>query len=153
MYLTEKFGIVPVIESADYGGAGKTSDSFKMSHANWATVVFTFGAITGNSTLIMYSGSAAATLGTAETFTYRLSEGDFGAASADLWGAASTSASLSLVAATYDHRMVAVEIDPAALTDGQPWITFVISSTANPMNVAAIGHLVPRYAVPGTNLA
>ncbi len=153
MYLSDKFGIVPVCEADDYGSAGEDFDSFKLSHANWATVIISFGAITGNSILKVYSGATAGTKTTAETFTYRLASGDYEAASADLFGTASTSAALTLTAATYDHKLLIIEIDPAAFTDGQPWVTVSVDSTATALNMAAVAILQPRYAVTGTNLA
>ena len=153
MYLTEELNIFPICEADDYGSAGETFDSFKLSNANWATVIITFGALTGNSILTVSSGASAGTATTAETFTYRLTGADYEAANSDLWGTATTSAALTLTAGTYDHRSIAIEIDPATITDGQPWITIKIDSTATAMNVAAIAIIKPRYAVAATQLA
>lgn len=152
-YLTEELNIFPICEADDYGSAGETFDSFKLSNANWATVVLTFGGLTGNSILKVYSGATAGTKTTAETFTYRYTGADYEAANSDLWGTTATSAALTLTADTYDHRGMAIEIDPATITDGQPWITVEIDSTATAMNVGAIAIIKPRYAVAATQLA
>ena len=64
-----------------------------------------------------------------------------------------TSAALTLTSTTYDHKMLAIEIDPATITDGQPWITIEIDSTATAMNVGGFAVIEPRYAVGMTQLA
>ena len=153
MRLSEFYGIVPVIEADDYGSAGIDGDSFKLSGAHWATVLLTFGEITGNSVLKVYSGASAGTKTTALTFTYRVSSADYKAASADQYGAAATSAALTLTAASYDHRTILIEIDPAAITDGEPWITVELDATATALNVAAFALLQPRYAPAATAIA
>jgi hypothetical protein len=153
MYLTEKLAIFPICEADDYGSAGEDFDSFKLSEANWATIVISFGALTGNSVLKVYTGASAGTKTTAETFTYRVTGADYEAANSDLWGTAATSAALTLTAGDYDHRGLAIEIDPAAFTDAQPWITVEVDSTATALNMAAVVVLQPRYAVAGTQLA
>jgi hypothetical protein len=43
---------------------------------------------------------------------------------------------LTLTAATYDHRMVTVEIDSQAMPDGKGWVTFEIDATATAMTSA-----------------
>ena len=153
MYLSEKLVIVPAMEPADKAGAGDDTDSINIGDLNWLTFVITFGALTGDSVLKLYTGAAVATKTTAETFTYRLASGDFEAASADLYGTPATSAALTLTAATYDHKILIVEVDPATLTDAQPFVTLEISAVANPCNVAVVAIGEPRYAVSATVLA
>lgn len=153
MYLSDRYAIVHAIEPADKAGAGDDSDSINIGKLNWLTFVCAFGAITGNSVLKLYTGATAGTKTTAETFTYRLASGDFEAASADLYGTAATSAALTLTAGTYDHKTLIVEVDPATLTDGQPWVTLEFDATANPLNLAVIAIGEPRYAVPATVIA
>lgn len=144
--LSEKYQFIPVIESKDYGGAGIDGDSINMGKVHGVALVFVFGAITGDSTLKVYSGASAGTKTTAETFYYRLGGGDYKAASADILGAlTSGSASLTLTAATYDHKILVVEVDPADFADDKPWMTVEISATANPINVGCVGVAQPRY--------
>ena len=153
MYLTDEYSIVHLIESDDYGSAGEDSDSFKLSNANWATCLLTFGGLTGNSIIKVYSGASAGTKTTAETFTYRLAGADYAAANSDLWGTETTSAALTLTATTYDHRGLAIEIDPATLTDGQEWVTVEVDSTASVINMAAVLVAEPKWAPSPTVLA
>jgi hypothetical protein len=102
--------------------------------------VFVFGLITGNSILKVYSGATAAKT-TAIAFKYRLGAADYKVALADQLGAFTDVAStgLTLTAATYDHRMLTVEIDSQAMLDGKGWVTFEIDATATVMNVGAVG--------------
>ena len=141
MRLSERFITIPLIESDDYGTAGIDSDGVNMGLLHNLTAVFVFGAITGNSVLKVYAGATAAKT-TAVDFKYRLGAADFKAADADQLGdvtAVTGSSGLTLTAATFDHRMVTIEIDAQAMPDGKPWVTFEIDATANPMNVGAVG--------------
>ena len=153
MYLSETHGIVYLVKPADHQSAGIDGDSFNIGRANWATVVLQFGAVTGNAVLTVNTGASAGTKTTAETFTYRLASGDQAAASADLFGATSTSAALTLTAATYDNKTLIVEIDPATLTDAQPWVTINLSDAASELFVSGVAILQPRYGVTATTIA
>lgn len=146
MRISEQFVAVPVIEAKDYGSAGIDGDGVNMGKLHSLSIFFTFGAITGNSILKVYAGATAAKT-TAVAFKYRLGAADYKAALADQFGAATDVAStgLTLTAATFDHRMVAVELDSDATTDGKPWITVEIDSTATVMLVGAVGIGKPRY--------
>jgi len=146
MRFSEQAALVPLIESKDYGGAGIDSDGVNLGQLHGLSAIFVFGAITGNSVLKVYAGATAAKT-TAIAFSYRLGAADYKAATADQFGDAVAVAStgLTLTAATFDHRMVAVEIDADTLPDGKPWVTFEIDATANPMNVGAVGIGAPRY--------
>lgn len=139
--LTAEKNIVNLIESADVGSAGVDSDSFTMAYAAHATILLNFGALTGNSILKVYEGASAGTKTTAKTFRYKLAGADKGSAGADVWGAEATSAALTLTATTYDHRLLAIDIAAEDLTDGTPWVTVEIDSTATVMNVAGIAIL------------
>jgi hypothetical protein len=105
-----------------------------------------FGIVTGNSILKVYAGATAAKT-TAIAFNYRLAAADFKVALADQLGdpIAVASTGLTLTAATFDHRMVIVEIDPDTLPSGKPWVTFEIDATATAMNVGAVGMARGRY--------
>lgn len=146
MRFSENAVLVPLIEAKDYGSAGVDSDGVNLGKMHSLTAVFVFGAITGNSILKVYAGATAAKT-TAVAFKYRLGAADFKVALADQLGdpidVASTG--LTLTAATFDHRMVVVEVDADASTDGKPWITFEIDATATAMTVGAVGIGSPRY--------
>lgn len=140
MRLTERFVPVPLVESKDYGSSGIDSDGVNLGLLNMLAAVFTFGAITGNSVLKVYAGATSAKT-TAIAFKYRLGAADYKAALADQLGdeIAVASTGLTLTAATFDHRMVTIEIDSQAMPDGKGWVTFEIDATATVMNVGAIG--------------
>jgi hypothetical protein len=149
MRLSESLQFIPLIKSADVGGAGVDTDVFNAGLLNGVSLVFTFGAITGNSTLIGYKGATAALAaakGTAMTFRYRHAAADTGSTLADTLGDATAVATtgLTLTAATYDNKQLVVELDPDEIA-GYPYVCFAISATANPMNVACVAVGAPRY--------
>lgn len=143
---TEHYKIVPVIEAKDYGSAGIVADSINSGKAHQISFLLTFGAITGNSILTVNSGASAATKTTAETFWYRLGGADYKVDGADGYGNWTSSAALTLTAATYDHRSLIIEVDPSTLTADQPWVTLDIDATATVMLVGGHAIVVPRYA-------
>lgn len=136
-----------LIESKDYGSAGIQSDSVHLGKMHSVSVLITFGVITGNSTLLVYASAARDLETTAVAFNYRLGAAAYKAALADQLGDAIAVAStgLVLVAATFNHRQVVIEIDSDSFTDGKPWLTINIDNTATAMNVAAFAIGNPRY--------
>lgn len=138
---------IHLIESKDYGSAGVDSESINLGIAQRVSMVFSFGAVTGNSILIPYAGASAGTKTTALAFRYRMSGGDFKAASSDQYGALTDVAAtgLTLTAATFDHRVIEIYIESIDLPAGKPWLTVNIDSTATVMNVAAVAVPQPRY--------
>jgi len=147
MRISEQYSSVPLIEPADYGSAGIDSDSVNMGRLHALGALLTFGAITGDSILKVYSGATAAAKTTALAFKYRLGAADFKVALADQFGAWTSVAStgLTLTAATFANRQVAVEVDADQMTDGEEWLTFELDSTATTLFVAGIGVGSPRY--------
>ena len=147
MRISESHVVVTLIESKDYGSAGIDSESVNMGRVHSLSALFTFGALTGNSILKVYSGATAAAKTTALAFKYRLGAADYKAALSDQFGAFTSVAStgLTLTATTFDHRQIDVTIDSDQMTDGEKWLTFEIDATATTMNVAALGIGAPRY--------
>lgn len=147
MRVTEELARVHLIEPANYGSAGIDSDSVNMGRLHHLSAAFLFGALVGNSTLKVYSGASAGAKTTALAFKYRTTSADFKANNADQLGAftAVAATGLSLVAATFDHRIVTVGIDSDQMTDGEKWLTFEIDNVATTLNVAADGTGYPRY--------
>lgn len=147
MRISESFQLIPVVEAKDYGSAGIDFDSVHMGRLRTLSVAINFGALTGNSILTVYGGATEGAKTTAMAFNYRFGGGDYKAASADILGDATavTSAGLTLTAATFDHRLVAIEIDADGVLDGKPWITVSIDSTATALNVGGVGVGAPRY--------
>jgi len=155
MRLYEQAKIVPILEAEDHN-AGADGDSVCMENYGHATFIITFGELTGNAVLKFYEGATAGAKTTAKTFSYRATSTDLKNAGGDTLGSESTSAALTLTAATYEDRMLVAEIDASELTDGYPWITPEISSAASEEFAAIIAVLsLPRYAedVPPTAIS
>jgi len=150
MRISERLKLVPVIESKDYGSAGLTCASLNMALLHSVALVFTFGALTGNSTLLLYSGATSAALTTAIAFATRLGSGAYKAANADGLGAltAQTSAGLLLTAATYQHKTLVVEVKGIAMGALQ-WLTPSLDNVATVLNVGCVGVGDPRYEMNG----
>jgi hypothetical protein len=134
------------MEPQDHQSAGIEGDCIDMSKLEHLTLIFLFGELTGNSSLVIYESDADGDTDSAITFSYRATSADLKNASADQLGSESTSASLSLVAATFEDRMLVVEIDASELTDGYRYITPVIDDTASELLVSCVAIGKPRYA-------
>ena len=144
---SESLILVPLIESKDYGSAGVDADGVNLGLTNGFSAAFVFGNITGNSILTVYAGATAANT-TAIAFKYRLGAADYKSALADQLGDPISVAStgLTLTAATFDHRLVIIEIDPDTMPDGKPWVTFSFDATASVFNLGGVGLARPRQA-------
>ncbi len=145
--ISEQHIIIPMNESKDTGSAGIDFDSVYMGRLHSLSVCIPMGAITGNSILKVSCGATEGTKTTDIAFSYRFGGGDFKAASADILAApvAVASTGLTMTAATFDHRLLVIEIDSDTVTDGQPWVTVSVDSTATAFNSAAIGIGYPRH--------
>ncbi len=145
--ISEQHIIIPMNEAKDTGSAGIDFDSVHMGRLHSLSVCIPMGAITGNSILKVSCGATEGTKTTDIAFKYRFGGGDFKAASADILGAATAVAStgLTMTAATYDHRLLVIEIDADTVTDGQPWVTVSVDATASVFLGAAIGIGYPRH--------
>lgn len=144
--MSETCTFVNVAESKDWGSAGFTGDSIHMGKGHSVTFAVNLGALTGTSILTVKSGASAGTETTSETFHYRLASGIVGAASADLFAAPTAATTLSLTDGTYDRTMLLVEVDADEVTDGQPWLTLSINSTATVLLASCTAVVMPRYA-------
>lgn len=145
--LSESHIFIPVVEAKDYGSAGIDFDSVHIGRLHGLAFAINFGAITGNSIMKVSTGATEGTKTTDMAFKYRFGGGDYKAASADILGdpTAVASTGLTLTAATFDHRLVLVEIDVDAMTDAQPWVTLSIDSTATVLLVGGMGVGIPRH--------
>lgn len=139
---------IPVIEPANYGSTGVTSDSINTGLIQRLGLSLLFGALVGNSILKLYAGATAGAKTTALAFQYRFGSADYGTARADELGTATdvASAGLTLTAATFDHRLITIDVDGVDLPSLQPWLTVELDATATTLNVAAFGIADPRYA-------
>ena len=148
MRFSERHGIVFVSKPADSGGSAVTGDSINMGKYAHVTFLVQHGALTGGANVLtVKSGATDGTQTTSETFYYRLADADQGGAGADNYAAWQSSSSLTLTAATYDNKLLIIEMDAAALTDGQPFLTIEESGVANPGLISIVAILSePRYA-------
>lgn len=106
-------GIVPLAVSGglDYN-AGGTLDSINMAKYNHCTLIILADAsVAGNGILTIYGGTVDGSTGAAIPFTYRYSQGNAGAASADVLGSTATSSALTCIEASLVSRMLVVEFD------------------------------------------
>lgn len=144
--LSENYNLVHLIEPQDHQSAGIDGDSFHAGRVNHFAILVTFGELTANSILKVFSGATAGTKTTAETFRYRVSDAALKTATGDTFTDWATSAALTLTAASYEDFMLVIEMDSDELTDGQPWVTLEIDSTASELLVSAVAVCTPRFA-------
>jgi len=149
MRLAEEKKVVPLLNSADYG-AGVTMDSINMENFHRADVIVTFGAITGNAVLKVYSGATAAALTSAMAFDYALAGGTIGSSSADVLAAnatATAASGITLTAASYASTMLVLSIDASEMdvANGEEWLSLSISNAASSGIAHAVAVLEPRY--------
>lgn len=155
MRLVQEKKIINFLEPADYQ-AGVDADSFTMGDAAHATIMLTFGAITGDATLLLYSGVTVAAKTTALPFAHRVATGVFKAANADLYDAEVVDAdgSLVLTEATYKNRLFIIEIPAESLPDGHKFITLALSNAADVLLASGVAELSGmRYGTDATQLA
>jgi hypothetical protein len=143
--LCEEFKIVPLQQPEDAGAGAETFDSFCMKNYSHATLILLFGDNTADNILTIYEGATDGDLAAAITFSYRATAAICKAANADVLGTETTSAALTITAATYEDMMLVVEIDAAELTDGYDWITAKLDGSATEQFIAAVAVLYPKY--------
>ncbi|MFA6271329.1 MAG: hypothetical protein WC657_09085 [Candidatus Paceibacterota bacterium] len=157
--LSEEKGIVYVLKPADYAGGG-TGESINTEGFTLITYLLQCATFTDNggagADLTIKSGSADATQTTAETFYYRLGGAAQGSASADVFAAATSAATLELIAATYTNKLLILEVPIREITSGQPWLTLALNTHGTAANCSCVAILSGlRYAQnqPPTALA
>lgn len=139
MRFSESYKVLALTESADV-----TTNGVDTKSVNFGKIVGTgcfmlnFGAVTADDALKVYVGAATATKTTAIAFKYRLAAADTKSALSDTYGAFTDVAStgLTLTAATFDHKLVIVEIDAQAIPDATPWVTLEIAGSATTQNIS-----------------
>jgi hypothetical protein len=153
MRLADTLKFVPVLESEDIN-AGVDCDSINMAGYTSVTFLITFCSdLAGNAVLTLYEGADDATKTTALTFNYRVTTADIAAENADVFGDWSTSAALTLTEASYEDRLLVVELDAASMTDGLEWLTLSFSADASAGSVTVVAILTPRYASAAADTA
>ncbi len=151
MRLPEEKKIVPVMNTADYN-PGVAADSINMKGFHRCSFFMTFGAITGDAVLTVNSGATDGATTSALTFNYALANADIGVNTSltvgcDVLGDNATSAALTLTAATYNSRMLVVEVDASDMdvANDEDWLTLDISNAASAGICHIVAVLEPRY--------
>jgi hypothetical protein len=150
MRASESLGFVQLFTPIDKTGSALVSEAVNLGLWNSFTAYISFGAITGNTVLTVNADTTSA-LATALTtpiaFKYRQTQGDFKAASADIFGDATAVAATGLTATgtTFNNTTIAIEIDPDTLVGGADWVTINLSSVGNPLLVSGVGIGTVRF--------
>jgi hypothetical protein len=139
MNFASKFKIVPLFTTTDYNN-GADGDSINMGKVHRATIIITFGALTGNAVLKLYSGATAGTKTSALTFQYKYSGAATGSDGSDVYSDAASSAALTLTGTTFANRCLVIEIEATEMDTytggGEEWLTLEIGTEAS----AGIAH-------------
>jgi polyribonucleotide nucleotidyltransferase len=125
-------------------------DSINMKNYHKATIIMTFGSVTGDAVLKAYSGATAAAKTSAIPFQYAITEATIGSSSGDVLGSTGTAVAasgLTLTAASVGSAMVVVEIDAAAMdiANAEEFLTLNVSNAASSGIMHAVAILEPRY--------
>lgn len=140
MRLLEYAKIVPILAIADHG-AGVTMDAFKLTNHGHATVIFVFGAdIDGDAVLTCTQGATAGANTAALAFDYAYTETDINSDGAETFTALANDSDgvLTLTEATYENRLLVLEIDGKSLTDGYDWVDIRLSSAATACTISGV---------------
>lgn len=148
MRFSERYKIIPLVKSADVTTNGFDTKSINAGLLHELCFIINFGAITADDVLKVYTGAATATKTTAIAFKYRHAAADTGSALSDTFGAATSVAStgLTLTAATFDNKVLLVEIDCQAIDDAVPWVTLEVAGSATTENVGVVAIGRPRFS-------
>lgn len=137
--------VIPVLSPADIVSTATNTTHIKVTGHKVAFLVF-LGTLTGDSCAVTVEESSAASTTSAEAipFKYRLSA----AVGGDTWGAVTTADSGGVdLTADDDDKILWVEVDPADLTDGDHYLSVLLSpgASASACEVAVIALQDVRY--------
>ncbi len=149
---TENNLIIPLCAQATSITDNTELDSFSMKGYNHATIIMIFAAsLVLDNVLTVECGATDSADTSDATFHYRLGSAAPGSASADVLGADATASSLTLTAATYQGKMLILELNadelPTSGTTVYDWVTVDFDGTASTGSVTAFAILSePRFA-------
>ena len=151
--VVENVHIVPLTALSEDGTASLDLDSFKMNLWESAAICILFSAtLTGNNVLTVNGGLTVGAKTVALSFNYRLGSAAPKNATADVLavGQSAKVATLTLTAATYQGKMLVLELEATDLQSSNviyPWVTVNLDGTASACTVAAWAVLKgARYA-------
>ena len=144
----EKLKIVPMGSYLDMGSTVVT-ESVNCKNLHRGTLVFIFHDIgTASPVLTVHSGATTGAMTSDLTFRYAWGSAATLSATADVLGATSTSAALTITHGTYDNFMLCVDVDMSDMDidNNEFWLTaeFTDPGTATG-HVTCIGVFEPRY--------
>lgn len=147
MLLDERIHVIPALEPADITTTTTYTDIVGVKEYQAIEFVIVLGAITGDTIALTVEecDTIVPANSTAIAFSYRKSS----AAGTDSMGATTAATSSGItVAATDDNKIILIDVDPAALTDGYPYIRVAMDPGASMSEcvVGAVCLLTSRYA-------
>ncbi|KKL61052.1 hypothetical protein LCGC14_2199180 [marine sediment metagenome] len=148
---TQKNLVIPLCAGATVITSNTEMDSFNMKLYNHATIIMVFlASMTGDNILTLECGATDSSDTSDATFHYRLG-GTPASASSDVLAADATSSALTLTAATYQGKMLVVELNADELPKSgetvYDWVTVDFDGSASTASVTAFAILSePRYA-------
>jgi hypothetical protein len=148
MRLAEQFKIVPLLEPQDHQAGALTFDSINLKNYSWCSIIINFGELTGNEVLTIHSGATSGADSADAYFDYAYTGADLKTTGGDIITVKSDGtpvATLTLTDATFEDRLLILEIDPATLTDGYSWITVVTDGSGTEVLLSAVAILTPKY--------
>ena len=148
---SQSHGLVPLCALATSVTSSVDLDSINMALYDHVTILIIHSAsVVADNILYAYGGATDGTKTVACTFHYRLGSAAPGSATADVLAADATSAGLTLTAATYQGKMLVLEIaaDEMQVSGVQyQFLTINFDGTATTGTIAAFAILSkPRYA-------
>jgi len=149
---TQENLIIPLVAEATDINAAVEFDSFCMKKYNHATIIIIHSAtVTGDNVLTVECGATDSADTSDATFHYRLGSAAAGSANSDVLAADATAATLTLTAATYQGKMLVLELDASELPKSgstvYDWVTVDMDGAASVGTIAAFAILSePRYA-------
>ena len=144
---TEENLIIPLVAEATDINAAVEMDSFYMGKYNHATVIIQHSAaVTGDNVLTVETGATDSADTSDAYFEWRVGGAAPGSANADVLSATVAKVNtLTLTAATYQGKMLVLEIDAEDLS--YPWVTVDMDGAASVGTIMAFAILSePRYA-------
>jgi hypothetical protein len=156
MRLSEQYKIVPLLEPQDHQAGAITMDSINLKNYSWCSIIISFGELTDDEVLTIHSGATTGADSADVYFDYAYTGADLKTTGGDIITVKSDGtpvATLTLTAATYEDRLLVLEINPESLTDGYSWITVVTSGAGTEVLMSAVAVLTPKYGAADAHSA
>lgn len=152
----EALHVVHGISPVDTTSSAVSSDVISAKGAQWVRFIVLFGTITGDSVVVTVSECDDTTPSTANAIAFNYRKG--AALGTDTMGAITAATTSGVTFAhTDDDKLLCIDINPADLTDGYPYLRVTITpgGSASACEVACVALLDLRYpqAVPSSQVS